>query len=374
MNAQADSVETVAPDGAQLGAGEGQTAAPAAAPETSAPAPKATPRSRAESAMARAMERADKARQVDESAAAGRQAATGDGGDGTAPDAADAGGREPPAAGAQAGATPPADSTVTAPQDWPREWTAQFSALPTDDARQLVLAMNKDMTAGLQRGLQSLAEQRRGSESMFEAMKRTGHASGEVEALLDLSARFKDDPRGVLESLAQQAGVELAELAEDKPPEFADAAELAKWASNKARRDVERQLQAERQRDQAQREAQQAQERFDAELRDAGSKFADLREHWPAVADVLARHPLLSVGQAYQLARFDAMQAAVAERDALKAQVAKLQAAEETRRKQATQPPAGAGGNGTPVKAVTQSRAEAAMARAERRLAAERAA
>lgn len=357
------------------GPAAGAPAAGAATPNEAAAPPakgeqdagRKAPLSRAEAASARAQARtAASAKNTALAGAADGQTA-GDGAS-TQP-AADAGAADPDTS--KAGAAAPPDSTLQAPQDWPREWTERYAALPTDEARQMVLAMNKDMTAGLQKGLQTLAEQRRGSESLFDAMKRTGHEAGEVEALLDLSTRFKDDPRGVLEALAEQAGVELASLAaEAPPPEFADAAALAKWASDKARRDVERQLRAERQREDAERQKADVQQRFQRELADAGQKFGDLKQHWPAVVETLTAHPLLSVEQAYKLARFDEVAKTVATVDALRAEVASLKAAEEARRKAATQP-AGRGGNGRAAPPPAgQSRAESAMARAERRLAA----
>jgi hypothetical protein len=389
MNAQADNAQGT---DLEAGAAAGQAPPPvvetahdagAAAPASQDGAGGAStdvraPRSRAESAMARAMARAGvktgdsaSADATDGQAAAGhaaREAQDGDGGDSTQTDAA-AGGADADAskAGAATGDDPSPDSTSQAPEDWPREWTERFAALPTDEARQMVLAMNKDMTAGLQRGLQSLAEQRRGSESLFDAMRRTGHETGEVEALLGLSARFKDDPHGVLQTLAEQAGVELSALAADAPPaEFEDAAALAKWASDKARRDLEREQRTQRQREAAERQQVQVRERFQRELADAAGKYGDLRQHWPAVADVLQAQPMLSVDQAYRVARFEALQQQAAQVDTLRAEVA-----EEGRRKQATQPPPGRGGTGraAPPKGG-QSRAEAALARAERRLAA----
>ena len=366
--------------GLAAGAPAAGAAAPATAPNEAASPPakgeqdagRKAPLSRAEAASARAQARAAASPKNTAPAGAADGQTAGDGAS-TQP-AADAGAADPDTSKAGAPATP-ADSTLQAPQDWPREWAERYAALPTDEARQMVLAMNKDMTAGLQRGLQTLAQQRQGNESLFDAMKRTGHEPGEVEALLDLSARFKDDPRGVLERLAEQAGLSLATLAqEEAPPEFADAAALAKWASDKARRDLERQLRAERQREDAERQKAQVRERFQAELKAAGEKYADLKQQWPAVVEVLSAHPLLSVEQAYKLARYDALAAQVGTVDALRAELASLKAAEETRRKQATQP-AGRGGNGRVAPPPTGlSRGEAALARAERRLAAKGAA
>ena len=385
MNALAEDQNSAAAGGAgaamdpgAAGGASGEVATPAAAPASSA-ADKAAaearaPASRAERAMARAQARAGAASGASDSAPAGAVDGQTAGDGASTQTAADAGAADQDTSKAGAPATP-ADSTLQAPQDWPREWAERYAALPTDEARQMVLAMNKDMTAGLQRGLQTLAQQRQGNESLFDAMKRTGHEPGEVEALLDLSARFKDDPRGVLERLAEQAGLSLATLAqEEAPPEFADAAALAKWASDKARRDLERQLRAERQREDAERQKAQVRERFQAELKAAGEKYADLKQQWPAVVEVLSAHPLLSVEQAYKLARYDALAAQVGTVDALRAELASLKAAEETRRKQATQP-AGRGGNGRVAPPPTGlSRGEAALARAERRLAAKGAA
>jgi hypothetical protein len=281
------------------------------------------------------------------------------------------GARAPNSAPAGAAGEQPTGSTLQAPQDWPREWTERFAALPTDEARQVVLAMNKDMTAGLQRGLQTLAQQRQGNESLFESMKQTGHEPGEVVALLGLSARFKDDPRGVLEELAGQAGISLAALQDDAPPEFADAAALAKWASDKAKRDLRRELDVERKQATAQQQQQQARDKFNAELKEAADTYADLKTHWPAVAERIAENPLLTVSQAYQLARFADGQAALGERDALRREVAALKAADEARRKAATAPPGGQGGRGTPqTPAAGLTRAEQAYERAQRRLAA----
>lgn len=379
MNALADTQDNgEASGGASAPAANVDTSAstPAITPASTPPAQPAAddrkaPRSRAEAAAARVAARQGATESAPAGAAGGQTA-----GDGASTQTgADGGAADPDTSKAGATAATPADSTLQAPQDWPREWTERYAALPTDEARQMVLAMNKDMTAGLQKGLQTLAQQRQGNESLFDAMKRTGHESGEVEALLDLSARFKDDPRGVLETLADQAGVELASLAaEAPPPEFADAAALAKWASDKARRDLERQMRTERQREDAERQKAQVNERFQRELKEAGAKYGDLQQQWPAVVETLTAHPLLSVEQAYKLARYDALAQQVGTVDALRAEVATLKAAEETRRKAATQPP-GRGGNGReapPPQGL--SRGEAAMARAERRLAAQGAA
>lgn len=383
MNALADTQDTPGAGGeSHLSAPTAESAAAGTmpAPVTSAAATpvaqpaadeRKAPRSRAEAAAARVAARQGANGSAPAGAAGGQTA-----GDGASTQTgADGGAADPDTSKAGAAAATPADSTLQAPQDWPREWTERYAALPTDEARQMVLAMNKDMTAGLQKGLQTLAQQRQGNESLFDAMKRTGHESGEVEALLDLSARFKDDPRGVLEALADQAGVELASLAaEAPPPEFADAAALAKWASDKARRDLERQMRTERQREDAERQKAQVNERFQRELKEAGAKYGDLQQQWPAVVETLTAHPLLSVEQAYKLARYDALAQQVGTVDALRAEVATLKAAEETRRKAATQPP-GRGGNGReapPPQGL--SRGEAAMARAERRLAAQGAA
>ncbi len=324
------------------------------------------PRDRAESAMARVQARATNAAPA--GAADGQAAGDGDStGQAAAADAQ--AGQETPKAGAVG--EQPAGSTLQAPQDWPREWTERFAALPTDEARQVVLEMNKDMTAGLHKGLQTLAQQRQGNESLFESMKQTGHAPDEVVALLGLSARFKDDPRGVLEELATSAGVPLASLQDDAPPEFTDAAALAKWASDKAKRELRRELTAERQQQTAAQQQQQARDKFNAELKEAGDRYADLKTHWPAVAERIVQNPLLTVSQAYQLARFGDVQSALGERDALKREVAGLKAADEARRKAATAPPGGQGGRGTqqsPPAGLT--RAEQAFQRAERRLAA----
>ena len=316
--------------------------------------------------MARAQARAKEAAPA--GAADGQAAGNGDSTDPAAPPGA-AAGQEGPKAGAAG--EQPAGSTLQAPQDWPREWTERFAALPTDEARQVVLAMNKDMTAGLQKGLQTLAQQRQGNESLFESMKQTGHEPGEVVALLGLSARFKDDPRGVLEELATQAGIPLAALQDDAPPEFADAAALAKWASDKAKRDLRRELDVERKQVTAAQQQQYHRDTFNAELKAAADQYADLQTHWPAVADRISTNPLLTVSQAYQLARFGDLQAALGERDALKREVAALKAADEARRKAATAPPGGQGGRGAEQTApASLSRAEQAFQRAQRRLAA----
>lgn len=316
--------------------------------------------------MARAQARAKDAAPA--GAADGQAAGNGDSTGQVAPADAQAG-QDQPKAGAVG--EQPAGSTLQAPQDWPREWTERFAALPTDEARQVVLEMNKDMTAGLQKGLQTLAQQRQGNESLFESMKQTGHEPDEVVALLGLSARFKDDPRGVLEELATSAGVPLASLQDDAPPEFTDAAALAKWASDKAKRELRRELTAERQQQTAAQQQQQARDKFNAELKEAADTYADLKTHWPAVTERIAANPLLTVAQAYQLARFGELHTALGERDALKREVAALKAADEARRKAATAPPGGQGGRGTPqTPAAGLTRAEQAYERAQRRLAA----
>lgn len=316
--------------------------------------------------MARAQARAKDAAPA--GAADGQAAGDGDStGQAAAADAQ--AGQDQPKAGAVG--EQPAGSTLQAPQDWPREWTETFASLSTDKDRALVLAMNKEMTAGFYKGMETLAQQRQGNELLLDAVKNTGHTQEEAAAVLELAKRISADPVGEMPALLAHFGISPASLQDDAPPEFADAAALAKWASDKATRELRRELAAERQQQTAAQQQQQARDKFNAELKEAGDTYADLKTHWPAVAERIAENPLLTVSQAYQLARFGDLHAALGERDALRREVAALKAADEARRKAATAPPGGQGGRGTQQTApASLTRAEQAFNRAQRRLAA----
>lgn len=253
-------------------------------------------------------------------------------GNGTPGDGAEqAGSAAGAAAGAQA-ATAAADSTaITAPADWPADRRAAFDAMPPE-ARTVALGFYKDMQAGFTHAMQGLAGER----------QRLGELAKTAEA-------FESDPKTVLQKLAAQKGIPLwfeAPAAADEVPDFDNPAEMAKWASEQAHQRMQRELAEQRQAEDRQRTAAEADRALREELAAAQKAHADFGTHQARIFDLLARAPGLSVSEAYGLATLDGLRQMAVDGQTAQRELAALKAEVERSRKALTAPVAGAEGNG----------------------------
>lgn len=332
---------------------DGQAAAVAvSAPDTAANVVKGDPQVNAiNAAFARAQEKLSPTASGEEPAAPE--------GDST-PDADTATATDPqPAQPETTSPAPPPVSTVTAPGHWDGELQSWFSELPDDTARGRVLEMYKGFQSAFTKGMQGLREKER--------------ALGNVAQLAE---RFGADPRGVLQQLAQEAGVDVwfeQPLPEGEIPQFETAAEMAKWARDEAKRAMLKELHQERAQRDEQVNEQLAQQNLQRELEQAASAYPDFLNHRENVVNALVEHPSLSVEAAYKLATYDGLMKLAQERQALQKQLTSLQAQLKTQKSAAMRPSVGLG-NGS---AVTTDPGkvpphELAFQRAQRRIAAAR--
>lgn len=319
---------------------------PAVDAPASAPEPVQKP---GETAIERAFAKAQASLSAAAVPAAGEPAAAVDAGAASAP-VVDAG-----AAGVDAAATPSAAPVAAGvPAGLAAEKAAQFQALP-DDAKPLVAAIHADMAAEVQR---SKAEHQAAAQAAAEYQQ--------------LRTQAQADPQTFLLEMARSLGVDLAAtVAAAEPPEFATTAELAKWAADQATRGAERTMQTLRA--QAEREAQTARAKaaFEAELSEArkAPEFAAVEPQ--VIKAIIDSQAVLSVADAFGLLQLPTLRAQAARVPQLEAEVQRLQAADEARRKGlATMPAARTPAeSGRPNHTPPPSRYERALQTAQRRLA-----
>ena len=334
---------------------------PAAAASTpAAPAAAETARPAGLSAAESAFERAEARRAASTNPSPAAEQAPVEGGASTpaAGDSEDGKTTATPAAGAPGATPPPADSTAQAPADWPAAQREQFDALPPA-GRAVTLEFYKRMQGAFTHGMQTLARE------------REQHAE-----LVQMAGRFQQDPKGVLQALAQQAGMPIffteAE-SRGEIPEFGSPAEMAEWAARQAEAKLAASQKAEREqlaREHAQRSAGETLAR---ELEDAAKAHPDFATHRPRVLEILQRAAGLTVDEAYGLATLPGLLELARAGRTAQTELAALKAEAEKTRKAATAPATRNAGSGSPaVPKPNLSPAEAAFARAETRLAAQR--
>jgi hypothetical protein len=349
------------------------TSTPAAAPQTLAARSKSTVQRAADRATARRTA-GDGAGNPNTPAAttagpsgnlpagdAGTGAAAVDGNDGTA------------TAGAE-DATSTTGSTVTAPDDWPEDYKQRFTALPTDEARSMLLDSYKDMQRHFTESSQTLTRLRKDHEALVRTVESHGLEVGDANRILGIAKNFDTNPRQVLEQLAKDAGVEVffeRPLPEGEIPEFKSTAEMAAWFDKRA---VEREQSArttaeQKAADDRQREEHRTRLRteLDAARKTHGENFTKAQT---AVMERLLKP--MSIEDAYLVLQIPALQKQAKEAAATKQELATVKAELESLRKRATQPPAGARLNGQAAQADESrlSPPERAMRRAASRKAA----
>lgn len=277
------------------------------------------------------------------------------------------------AAAGAADAPASAGSTVAAPDDWPEDYKARFAALPTDDARNMLLDTYKGMQRAFTESTAEVAQIRKDHKDLIETVEKHGVDAAEAARVLNLSATFAENPRKVLQQLAAQAGVEVffeRPLAQGEVPEFKDSAEMAEWVRQDALAQLRRESEAEK--------AKLAEERERENHRNAlRDELAKVRETYgerftaaqPAVMERLLKP--VSIEDAFHLVNLPSLRQQAEEGARAKADLAAARAELEALRKRATVPPAGVNGQGHhKVDDSRMSTAERAVSRATARKAA----
>ena len=234
------------------------------------------------------------------------------------------------------------ESTVEIPTDWPQERQEQVKALPAE-AQQIVMDVTRDMEAGLNNGLQTIAEIKEQHQGVIDSMQEYGFSGDRVSEVLATASAFDADPKGTIEALAQEAGIELfftSEEASGLPPQdvLDDPVKYSKWVSDKAIKDVakaqehEKKLQAEKTR------KENSKARLQDEFKQAEEKIPNFAEH---KTNVIAKLQDLSEGasveDAYKLSAFDSLFALAEEGQKAVTEVAALKTELETLKKNGTQ-------------------------------------
>lgn len=266
---------------------------------------------------------------------------------------------EKPATGAAQGDKPAAGSIVTAPQDWPQPLRERFEKLPDQEARGMVLDIQKDLQRGFTLAMNELAQERTAHKDLFT-----------------LHEKFPSDPKTVINELAKRANLEIffeRPLPEGEVPEFKTPAEMAKWVTEQATRTFRQEQQTAEQA----RETKAREERAVATLREeftaAAKDIPDFDQHRHAVVEALAKAPGLSVQQAYRVATYDQVVALAKEGQTAKSELAALKAQNELDRKKATQPPMGLNGAQSAADDKHLSPGQRAAKRAQQKIAARQA-
>jgi hypothetical protein len=131
--------------------------------------------------------------------------------------AGDPGGDEPePAAPKATHAHGDGEPSIHAPAHWPAERKAAFDALPTREAKSSILAMAKDLEAGVTRKSQELSEQAKFADAIRAEITEDDRQmlaaqgldeTGGIRQLLALNRYARKDPAGYVRHVMQALGV-----------------------------------------------------------------------------------------------------------------------------------------------------------------------
>lgn len=203
------------------------------------------------------------------------------------------------------------ESTVAAPDDWPKEQAEKFAALPSDEARSIVLGFHKEMQGAFTNAMQTLAQERADNRELF-----------------DMQARFQNDPKAVLTELAQQAGIEEIffekPLPEGEVPEFENQADMIRYAVNKAKEELRGETAKAQSESEQKAAAEAATRQLTEEMEQATKDHTDFADHRPKVIEHLTANPQLSVEDAYRLATYDAIVQMATDGNTSKAELEKV--------------------------------------------------
>lgn len=250
------------------------------------------------------------------------------------------------------------DSIVTAPDDWPSALRERFDALGDQDARRIVLDMQRDLQAGFTKATQKLAEARTALPAR-------------AQELLAIDEQFSANPREVIAGLARDAGIDVffeREGPAEEVPEFESAADMARWAREQAFKQLKADMAAEREAQTTAEHEQQARQALQAELNDA-EKIPGFAEARPQVLARLRDNPNLSVSDAFTLVQAGGLRKLAEDGQRLKAENASLRKELESMKKRSTAPLRGVGAGSEQRPAEGYSATETAFERAARKVA-----
>jgi len=269
------------------------------------------------------------------------------------------------------------ESTVELPADWPQERQEQVKALPAD-AQQIVMDVTRDMEAGLNNGLQTIADIKEQHQGIVDSMQEHGFSGERVSEVLATAAAFDSDPKGTIELLAQEAGIELffsGEEAQGNPPEdvLNDPVKFQKWVSDKAIRDFAKTQERNQKLEAEKARKADAKARLQTEFTEAEKNIPNFAEHKPnVVAKLQDLAEGASVEDAYKLSAFDSLFEMAEKGQEAISELATLKKELETLKKNGTRLPSD-GGNGDEASIDTEkmSPGDRAYYKAQKKLSAQ---
>lgn len=262
-------------------------------------------------------------------------------------------------AGTSEGNSP--DSTLKAPANWDKELVSAFDALPSSEAKQSLLKVYKNLQSGFTQGMQALADEKK--------------AMGE---LAKLPERFERDPVGELQKLAQALGVgHLFQQPEEKP-DFSNSddpvGDIAKWAAEKAKQELQKETHAELSRIDYERRVESAKNDFTRQLEKASEKYSDFSEYAEPIKALFAAIDGIDPEGAYKIASYDKLKETAAQAPQLQARIAELEKELRKYRVGMTKPSSEGSGHARADDEQFMSPAELAYKRAKAKVSSQRAA
>lgn len=323
------------PSGAPAGAGAG---------EGGSEPTKKTQKGSVEAAAARAAQRkaaVDKPSVPNSSTTVGGAPNNAPGGSAPAaagPTGADAGNGGTATAGAGTDDASAPGSTVKAPDDWSAQARAAFDGLPNDDARSQLLGMYQDMHRQFTESQQSMAQLRGGYEALHKEFESGNYTPADAQRLIKLDSQFNSDPKGVIQHLAQQAGMEVwfeRPLAAGEIPKFDNEAQLAEWVRNQTLEQVRAERDAAERKAKDDAELQRHRDDLSRQLEEASKKHGErFGTQRTAVFDRLVQP--LSIEDAFALVTLPELRAQAERATQLAADLAKAHSELEATRKRAS--------------------------------------
>jgi len=256
-----------------------------------------------EAALARAQEKIAKRKQEEENSAApaaGEQAPdkTGESTQSKAGEEEEVDKSGKPAAGSEEEESAlSTESTVSAPEDWPKEIQERFGALPNDDARQQVVDLYKPMHQAFTQITSERAQERKDNAELFQLQERFNSGA--------------EGAKTVIQEIAEQAGIKEVYFEKPLPageiPDFENPADLVNFAVKQATENL-RKENADRQTDEDRATSEkEAHETLKKELTQAATDHEDFADRRNQVVELLTETPGLTVEQAYRLSVWDGL-------------------------------------------------------------------
>lgn len=226
---------------------------------------------------------------------------------------------------------PAIQQALAIPGHWNPELKAKFGGLPSE-AQPMFLEMYQGM------------------QDAYAAREQ------QFSGLLNLQQQFQQNPRAVLEQLAQEAKLPVwfeQPTPKGEIPKFETMEEYNAWRDKENQRQIQEALTRDKEEREASQRVERARIEFRGELERTATKYPDFAAHREGIMTALAEIPGISVEQAYHLATYQGLRQLAIEGQAAKAERDKLKQEVERMKVRATHPgPAGLGnGESVPVSA-----------------------